>query len=164
MASKGKKIQGEEASIERLKKWCARQDRSLLETRRKLDELALNDALITELVEEGFLDERRFAFQYAGGHFRSKQWGRLKIREGLEMHEVPTDIIEEALGVIHPDEYELAVKNLVQKKIRLDVKTDKNAKYRSVLAFLISKGFEEELVTKHLNILLGETDSYEFRS
>ena len=56
--------------------YCAYQERSQQEVRDKLYQYGLHqnevEQIISELITEGFINEERFAIQYAGGHFRIK--------------------------------------------------------------------------------------------
>jgi len=63
----------------------------------KRSTLSREEALAT-LVEEDYLNEERFAVQFAGGHFRLKQWGRVKIRYELKQRQLSDYCIKKALA------------------------------------------------------------------
>jgi regulatory protein len=42
------------------------------------------DELLSQLISENYLNEERFAIHYAGGKFRMKNWGRVKIKYELK--------------------------------------------------------------------------------
>ena len=71
----------------RLRRYCAYQERSHLEVRRKLYEWGFDredtDRVVVQLMEEGFISEERFAKALTGGKFRQKGWGKRKITEAL---------------------------------------------------------------------------------
>src|SRR6478736_2106800 len=75
-------------SIARIYRYCAYQERSHQEVKNKLYEFGLTtdevDELLSKMITEGFLNEERFAKAFAGGKFRIKKWGRLKIVRELE--------------------------------------------------------------------------------
>ena len=58
------------------------------------------EQLITQLIEEDFLNEERFAIAYAGGKFRIKQWGKEKIKYALKQKRVSDYCIRKALAAI----------------------------------------------------------------
>ena len=62
--------------------YCNYQERSHQEVREKLYSFKLYsnqvEQIIAQLIEEDFLNEERFAVQFAGGKFRIKAWGKIK--------------------------------------------------------------------------------------
>ncbi|HHG83725.1 MAG TPA: hypothetical protein ENJ82_03165 [Bacteroidetes bacterium] len=88
--------------LDQIGRYCAYQDRSHAEVRRKLGQLGcpwdeIDDVLVT-LIEQGFLNEERFARAYTRGKFRMKGWGRIKIQQGLREKQVGEQLIEMALA------------------------------------------------------------------
>ena len=77
----------EEDALEKLRKYCAWQERCRSEAWTKLLQLGCPRAEVQRLLGvleyEGFLDEARFARAYARGKFSQKGWGRVKIRAAL---------------------------------------------------------------------------------
>ena len=72
----------EQASL-KIRSWCAYQERSHYETRNKLNEWRLDEAvaenIIADLIAENYLNEERFASAFAGGKFRIKRFVRLML-------------------------------------------------------------------------------------
>src|SRR6185503_9223406 len=95
--------------LNKARKYCAFQERSQQEVRDKLYEWGLHKAdvehAIAQLVTENYLNEQRFAIAYAGGKFRMKEWGRIKIERALKMKKVSDYCIRKALGEIGEREY-----------------------------------------------------------
>ena len=81
--------------------FCAYQERTQQEVRVKLYEYGIKtdevEVIIVKLIEDNFLNEERFAKVYAGGKFRIKKWGRLKISRALEMKELSSYCIKSGL-------------------------------------------------------------------
>ena len=75
-------------AFEKMKDFCAYQERSQLEVRQKLYQSSFmgEDAefVISELIKENFLNEERFARSFARGKFRMKQWGKIRIKLELK--------------------------------------------------------------------------------
>ena len=71
-----------EQALQKLKHYCTYQERSHYEVKQKLWELGVlrgdHDELIATLIDEDYLNEERFAIQFAGGKFRMKEWGKKK--------------------------------------------------------------------------------------
>src|SRR3981081_925734 len=85
-------------------KYCAYQERSQQEVRDKLYSWGLHkrdvENSIAELITSGFLKEERFALAFAGGKFRMKGWGRIKIKQALKQKSVSDNLIRQALKAI----------------------------------------------------------------
>ncbi len=146
--------------------WCAYQERSQFETRRKLRELGappeFAELMITELIAENFLNEQRFALALAGGKFRVKRWGRNKIKAELKRHQVSGKNIETALDSIDEDEYRKALNEIIIKKSSQLKQDNKLKTYRSLYSFLTARGFESELVNDTLKQINSEPQDDEF--
>ncbi len=145
-------------AFEKMKSWCAYQERSQNEVRQKLYEFKLEpeavDSIITDLIEEKFLNEERFAMAYASGKFRIKHWGRNKIKMGLKMHKVSDYCIKKAINSIDGDEYEKVLEKVLEKKIRLTKGRDSKKKYYTIANYAVSRGFESDLVIEQLKLIL----------
>lgn len=139
---------------EKIRHYCAYQERSHKEVRNKLFDYGLYasevDEIITEIIGDGFLNEERYAKAFAGGKFRIKKWGRLKIKNELEANGLTQNCIRVGLKEISDQDYAVTLKHILEKKLaqltddNLFVKRDKAARYA------IQKGFEPELVWKEL--------------
>ncbi len=145
-------------SIEgKLQQYCAYQERSQQESRQKLAELGVwgeeAENIIVRLIEDNFLNEERFALAYAQGKFRMKQWGRKKISQGLKLKNVSDALIRKALRGLDPDEYEIALRRLLEKKGAQLTTTDPFKRRYQLVHFALSRGFEQELIA---DILQGD--------
>jgi regulatory protein len=156
------------AAKRRMEAWCAYQERSQFEARAKLRALGVvgEDAekIIADLISSNFLNEERFAKAFAGGKFRVKQWGRIKIKSALKAHRLSDTCLRAAIESISDQDYNGAVRLLAEKKIKSSVTTDRRKKYTSAYQYLVGRGFEGELVVNVLNELIGEINNYEFRT
>src|ERR687886_2511625 len=96
-----KKFLTKEQALQKLKQYCAYQERSHYEVVQKLWDLGVrkaeHDEIVSALIEEDYLNEERFAIQYAGGKFRMLQWGRVKIKQALKQKGVSEYCIKKAL-------------------------------------------------------------------
>src|SRR4029079_8694380 len=106
--------------LEKAKKYCSYQERSQQEVRDKLYEWGLHrnevEQAIAELVSENYLNEQRFAIAYAGGKFRMKEWGRIKIKLALKQKKVSDYCIRKALDEISSRDYKKTLNKLLSKK------------------------------------------------
>ena len=146
----------------KIRHYCAYQERSHKEVRNKLFEYGLYasevDELLTQLITDGFLNEERYAKAFAGGKFRIKKWGRIKIVNELESSGVSQYCITKALKEITEDDYLKTLHELLNKKADL-LHAETPFEKRSKLArYAIQKGFEPDLVWPAIkNLTSGES-------
>jgi len=149
-----KKKFSKEQAFEKAKHYCAYQERSHYEVKEKLYSFGLYkqqvEELISELIEEDYLNEERFAIQFAGGKFRMKQWGRVKIKYELKQKQVSEYCIKKALKQIDEDDYLKTLRKLAEKKWISIKKTETNkfSRMSKTTDYLLQKGYEGELVRK----------------
>ncbi len=150
-----KKFLTKEQALQKLRQYCAYQERSHSEVQTKLYELGVrkaeHDEIIATLIEEDYLNEERFAIQFVGGKFRMKDWGRKKIYYALREKKVSEYSIKKALKQIDEDAYREVLQELAEKKYE----SLKNEQYlvrkRKTMDYLLQKGYEPELVTATVN-------------
>jgi regulatory protein len=147
-----KKYLTKEQALQKLKQYCAYQERSHSEVKQKLWDLGVrsaeHDDIISALIEEDYLNEERFAIQYAGGKFRMKNWGRKKIYYGLKEKKVSEYCIKKALKEIDEEAYLKTVTNLAEKKYESLKDEQYLVRKKKTIDYLLQKGYEPELVNK----------------
>lgn len=135
---------------QKIYRYCAYQERCHLEIREKLFELGVRradaDEIISELITQGFLNEERFARSFAGGKFRMKSWGRLKIVHALENKGLTANCIKAGLSEIDDESYYKTLRELIQKKSREIPGENPYVRRDKISKYVIQKGFEPELV------------------
>lgn len=142
-----------EQTFEKIKYYCAYQERSHSEVMEKLYALGMYKQqaalLLSQLIEEGYLNEERFAVQYAGGKFRMKHWGKKKIEQGLKEKQVSAYCIKKAMAQIDEADYAQTLLKLAEDKWEL-LRTETNifAKMKKLQDYLLQKGYEYERINK----------------
>jgi regulatory protein len=137
---------GKEQAIQRIRHYCAYQERAQQEVRDKLYELGMTmdevEEIMSDLIAENFLNEERFAIQFAGGHFRIKGWGKVKIQHALQQKRVSSYNIKIGLKAIDEDAYIKTLKQLATKKWT-SLKGERGlSRMAKTYAFLHQRGFE----------------------
>ena len=146
-----------EQALQKLKHYCTYQERSHYEVIQKLWELKVaksdHDLIIATLIDEDYLNEERFAIQYAGGKFRMKEWGKKKILYGLREKKVSDYSIKKALEAIDKDDYLKVLNKLTEEKYN-SLKGDQYLeRKKKTIDYLIQKGYEYDLVNNALSSL-----------
>ncbi len=146
--------------LKKAQKYCAYQERCQWEMERKLKDWQVDeeiiDQVIAELIMQNFINEERFAYQFAGGKFRIKHWGKLKIKAELKMRQISKYSINKALEGIRDEEYLLTLQNLISKKGKEIQVKNKFEKTQKIAQYLYSKGFENELIWNNLKSIENE--------
>ena len=142
---------------QKIMSWCAYQERSHNEVRHKLVEFGMNaeeiESILANLIADNFLNEERFALALASGKFRIKHWGKIKIKAELKKHKVSEYCINKALNSIDKEEYTRVIEKVIEKKAKMIKGNDAQKKFYLVLNYLISRGFESDLVRENLGTL-----------
>ena len=136
--------------------YCKYQERCHWEVKNKLFELGCGkdqaEEHISRLIEQGVLNEERFAKAYAGGKFRMSHWGMEKIKQQLKFRKISDYCIKKGLAEIDPDDYEKILEKLTDKKL-VELKSERNQliKGRKAYKYLVQKGFERDMVIEIIN-------------
>jgi regulatory protein len=150
------KITDPHKGLLKAQKYCVYQERCQQEMRDKLYEWGLwKDAIekiISDLITENFLNEERFSKAFAGGKFRIKKWGRVKIRQELKKRNITDYCIKKGLLEIDPDDYQKTLQKIITDKgiSADDTLAARKINYKSA-QYAISRGFESELVWEIIN-------------
>jgi regulatory protein len=144
---------------QKIKHYCAYQERCHQETKDKLYGYGLGktdvEQLLSRLIEEDFLNETRFAAQFAGGHFRMKQWGRVKIVHALQQKKVSSYNIKSALKVIDEADYRQVLQQLATRRWELLKGEQYLNRQAKTSDYLLRKGFEAALVQDAIRTIRG---------
>lgn len=130
----------------KIMQFCAYRERCHFEVREKLAGMMLPkkdaETLLCRLIEEDYLNEERFAIQFAGGHFRQKKWGKHKIVYELKQKRVSDIIIKTALKEIDGVDYIASLQKLALVKWNSLKKEQYLARQSKTVAYLLQKGYE----------------------
>ena len=136
--------------LNKARKYCAYQERSQQELRDKLYSLGLHkrevEQAIAQLVEEGFMNEERFAIAFAGGKFRIKNWGRIKIKLALKRKKVSDYCIRKALSEIDESDYRKTLEKIISSYAKKVAEKNPLKKNYKIAQHAIGKGYEPEMV------------------
>lgn len=145
-----KKILTKEQALQKLKQYCAYQERCHQEVKEKLYALGVwkrdHDEIIATLIEENYLNEERFAIAYAGGKFRIKGWGRVKIKYELKQKRVSEYCIKKALNQIDETDYVATLTKLASEKYQSLKREQYLVRKKKTMDYLVGRGFELGLI------------------
>ena len=139
---------------EKIRRWCARSERSRGEVLKRLSELDVSSSEAVEylslLESTDFVNQTRFMTAFTHDHFVLKNWGPLKIRDGLFLKGCSSSEISSTLIVFTPE----IIKEKLVEVILIRKKTEpfeyKSNKPR-LIRYLQSRGFPLELIIEVLD-------------
>lgn len=137
-------------ALTKMMKFCAYQERCQLEVRNKLFSFDISaeerEQIICDLIEDNFVNEERFAELYTRGKFTVKGWGKVKIKYHLKQKQVSDYCIKKAFKQLSDHDYKQKCIEWYEKKDKEIKESNPYVKNQKIANFLISKGFEKELV------------------
>ncbi|MBN8853158.1 MAG: RecX family transcriptional regulator [Sphingobacteriales bacterium 50-39] len=139
-----------EQALQKARHYCAYQERAHSEVKEKLYGFGLRrqevEEALSRLIEENYLNEERFAIQFAGGRFRMKHWGRIRIRYELKQKQVGDYCIKKALVSIDEDEYHRTLFRLAEDKWSDLQEEEPYIRRQKLQAYLVQKGYETDRI------------------
>lgn len=144
-----------DAILKKVLHYCTYQDRCTQEVITKLATFDMPDSekkkMLKLLVDEGYLDDERYASTFVRSKIHLKKWGVNKIKMSLKMKGISEEIISNALSEIDPEIYkEELIKVLKSKKIN---ESDPYKKKAKLAQYAMQKGYEPNLVWDTLRVI-----------
>ena len=138
--------------LTKIKGYCCYQPRTHQQVRQKLYGWKLKknvvETILASLIEEGLVNESRFATSYAIERFRINGWGRKKVEHELKKRQISPYCIRRAMAHTDPEEYEKELHNQAEKKwLSLQGKgLHPMMRMKKTANYLIGKGYESGAV------------------
>jgi regulatory protein len=151
-------------ALEKLRSYCAYQERCHQEVMQKLRSFSLTqtekDHIILLLIQGDYLNEHRFAEAYVSGKINIKRWGRNKIKQGLLAKGISAGMITSSLKTIDSELYFSNLVKLYRQKAALVKERSQQKRQAKIASYLLSKGYESNLVWEVIKDG-AETEDYE---
>ncbi len=116
-----KRALSKEEAWARAERMCSASEYSLWEMRRKLASWGVTsrDAreILEYLVDERYIDDARFARNYAAEKLEQSRWGARKIYASLRAKGIDHDTTQEALGELDSELYDRVMVELIEAKV-----------------------------------------------
>lgn len=159
-----KKYLSKQEALLKAASYCAYQERCHQEVLAKLSEWGVYgieaDEIVVNLIQQNYLNEERFAQAFAGGKFRVKKWGRLRIKQELKLREVSDYCIQKGLKEIPDDDYRATLQEVLEKKLASLPKLSGPQARLKAYQYALSRGYEPALIWE----ILDELKSWTFLS
>lgn len=142
-------------ALKRAMSLCAGREICLSDIKQKLNAWGVEDQdkqkIINRLIEDKFIDDRRYALAFVKDKFTYNKWGKIKLSAALRMKNIAVESIREALDSIDEEIYRAALKSIItnhRKTLKSKSPYDLKGK---LLRYGLSKGFESHLIYDLLN-------------
>jgi regulatory protein len=152
-----KKTYSVSEALEKLRHYCAYQERCHKEVKDKLYSMQMIpqavEQIVGTLVTENYLNESRFAQQFAHGKFSIKHWGKLRITRELKARNISDYDIRKALLGIDAEAYETKIVDISRKKWNQLDGISPQQKKQKLFQYLAYRGWETERIYDQLDQL-----------
>lgn len=134
----------------KIRAYCLYRERSQREVREKLHSYGLletaTEELISELIQERYLDEERFARAFVRGKFYLKKWGRRKIQAALQRHALSDYVLRQAFSEIEEEDYRASLEAQADRYWPKTAGLKDFERRQKLAAYLIRRGYESGAV------------------
>lgn len=136
----------------RAARYCAMEEQCVSSVKKKLSEWGTDremaDLIVDYLVENKYIDEHRYVRSFCEGKIRLQRWGRCKVAYHLRQKGVSDALVSEGLAAVHQQEYEDILHHVAEAKWQSCKGNSEFERKRKLMAFLLSRGFESDLVRR----------------
>jgi regulatory protein len=152
----------ETEQLSALARYCSQAERCVDDVRKKLNTVELSEdaknRMIDRLIQEKFIDEKRFCRAFVNDKLKFNHWGRLKITYELKRRRIEPETYADAIDAIDENEYLSVLHHQLKSKKRSVKGCSDQELFRRLYRFAASRGFESSLILKILKDLLGTID------
>ncbi len=153
-----------EQALSSLMALCARAERSTGDARRLMTRWGVSstdqEGVITRLVGERFIDDRRYAAAFVRDKSKLNGWGERKIAMELARKGVSRDIIADELSLLEPSQMEQQLEKVLNIKLK-SVKYENTRQLRDKLTrFALSRGYSMGAIYKVIDqVIIDHEDN-----
>ena len=160
-----KKEKTEEEAFLQLAALCANAEHCQYEMLEKMKRWELSEEaqarVMAQLIEERYVDDRRYARAFVKDKIRYNKWGRRKVQQGLWMKRIDKEIQDEVLDDIDEKEYLDVLKPLLKQK-RKSIKANSDYELNQKLVrFAYGRGFTFDIIRQCLDVSDIDEDEFE---
>ena len=142
--------------IERkLQHYCSYQDRCHKEVIEKLKTYKIKSSdlnqIVSNLINENFLNESRFSKSFVRGKFNIKNWGKVRIHNELKKRKISAYNISLGMKEINEIEYHKKLDYIFNKKLSSLDGINNISKKKKIISYLTYRGWERNLIYDKIN-------------
>ena len=115
--------------------------------------------ILRHLVEEKYVDDRRYAEAFVRDKYRFNKWGRIKIAQGLRMKNIDSETIKSAMEAIDEAEYLSILRDLIKAKRKSTTGKNDYEINGKLMRFATGRGFEFTAIRQCMGSAVDDFDS-----
>ena len=139
---------------------CSTSEQCMSDIEAKLSRYDLTEEertrILRHLVEEKYIDDRRYAEAFVRDKYRFNKWGRIKIAQGLRMKGIDSETISTAMEAIDEAEYLNILRDLIKAKRKSTRGKNDYEINGKLVRFATGRGFEYAAIRQCM-----ETDDFD---
>ena len=108
------------------------------------------ERILSRLLNEGFIDEERYAGAFVRDKFRYNRWGRTRIQQELRLKGIDAETIAQALQELPDDDEQETLRQLLDNKRRTVKGRNDYEINMKLIRFALSRGFSMDTISKVL--------------
>ncbi|MBN2767420.1 MAG: RecX family transcriptional regulator [Paludibacteraceae bacterium] len=109
--------------------------------------------IIDKLIEDDFINEKRYCIAFTKDKFHFNKWGKIKISFSLKQKGLNSKLIDMALKTIDEGEYEEMLAVLLKNKLKTIKWEYEYEKMGKLFNFAQSRGFESNVIDRVIRTL-----------
>ena len=144
---------------------CSTSEQCLSDIEAKLSRYDLTEEertrILRHLIEEKYIDDRRYAEAFVRDKYRFNKWGRIKIAQGLRMKGIDRETIDAAMEAIDEREYLDILRDLIKAKRK---STRGKSDYEingKLMRFATGRGFEYAAIRQCMGSAADDFDDWD---
>ncbi len=142
------------ALLARARAWCAAAEQCSSAAADKLRtwgaDADVAADIVARLVDEGYIDDDRYASAYCESKMLRAGWGRLKVLHQLRLKHLPHEVVTKAIAAVDDEVYMARLEETARKKAQSLNTTDPATLRHKVTAFLAQRGYTLDEINETL--------------
>ncbi len=139
--------------------YCSISEHCISEVRDKLQAWEVKpewqQSIIEKLIEDDFINERRYCIAFSKDKFHFNKWGKIKITYSLKQKGINEKLISYGIKSIDEGEYEEMLAVILKSKLKTLKWNYEYEKYGKLFSFAQSRGFENAIIDRVIRSLEG---------
>ena len=139
----------------KLQYYCSYQDRCHKEVIEKLKTFNVKEhesnQIISNLINDNYLNESRFSESFVRGKFKIKNWGKIRIISELKRRNISPYNITLGLKEVEDQDYLNKFEEIFKKKLSSLNNLSSDVKKKKIISYLQYRGWESNLIYSKIN-------------
>ena len=139
----------------KLQYYCSYQDRCHKEVTEKLKTFNVkhheSNQIISNLINDNYLNESRFCESFVRGKFKIKNWGKIRIISELKRRNISPYNITLGLKEVEDQDYLNKFEEIFKKKLSSLNNLSSDVKKKKIISYLQYRGWESNLIYSKIN-------------